>query len=81
MKENEIIGGIGVIENDFHKRADLTPNICDFYVEEAYRNMGMAKELLDFVCKDLSSLVYPDVYLITGHTKFHEKCVDGHFCV
>lgn len=53
LKENEIVGGIGVIENDFHKRKDLTPNICAFYIEEGYRNMGMAKEMLDFVCKDL----------------------------
>ena len=28
-KENDrIIGGLGVIENDFHDRKDLTPNVC-----------------------------------------------------
>lgn len=74
LKENEIVGGIGVIENDFHKRANLTPNICAFYIEEDYRNMGMAKEMLDFVCKDLSSLGYSEIYLITEHTNFYEKC-------
>ena len=25
---NQIIGGMGVIENDFHDRKDLTPNVC-----------------------------------------------------
>ena len=43
----EIIAGLGVIENDFHKRPDLTPNICAVYVEEAYRKQGIARSLLD----------------------------------
>ena len=25
---DRIVGGMGVIENDFHDRKDLTPNIC-----------------------------------------------------
>ncbi len=28
---NRMIGGLGVIENDFHDRKDLTPNICAVY--------------------------------------------------
>ena len=28
-----IIGGAGIIENDFHNRTDLTPNLCALYVE------------------------------------------------
>ena len=28
----KIIGGLGVIENDFHDRKDLTPNVCAVYV-------------------------------------------------
>ena len=26
-----IIGGMGVIENDFHDRKDLAPNVCAVY--------------------------------------------------
>lgn len=26
-----IVGGLGVIENDFHDRKDLTPNVCAVY--------------------------------------------------
>ncbi len=74
LNENEIIAGLGVIENDFHKRTDLTPNICALYVEKSYRNMGIAKKMLDFVCRDLSMMGYLDVYLITEHTDFYEKC-------
>lgn len=72
--EDKIIGGLGVIENDFHKRTDLTPNICALYIEEEYRKLGIAKKLLDFVCKDLSTMGYQDVYLITEHMDFYEKC-------
>ena len=27
MEANQIVGGLGVIENDFHDRKDLTPNV------------------------------------------------------
>ena len=36
---DKVIGGLGVIENDFHDRKDLTPNICAVYTEEEYRNI------------------------------------------
>lgn len=32
----KIVGGLGVIDNDFHDRKDLTPNICAVYTEEEY---------------------------------------------
>ena len=40
----EIIGGLGVIENDFHDRPDLRPNICAVYVEPVHRCKGMSAE-------------------------------------
>ena len=39
----EIAAGIGVIENDFHKRRDLSPNVCAVYVEPAHRGHGIAR--------------------------------------
>ena len=38
----EIVGGMGVIENDFHDRRDLFPNVCAVYTDEAYRGRGVA---------------------------------------
>lgn len=81
LKGNQIVAGVGVIENDFHKRKDLTPNLCALYVEADYRKIGMAKEMLDFVYKDLSDMDYSDVYLITEHTNFYEKCGWAYFCM
>ena len=34
LNGDRIIGGMGVIENDFHDRKDLTPNVCAVYTEE-----------------------------------------------
>ena len=42
LDEGRIIGGLGVIENDFHDRKDLTPNVCAVYTEEEYRCKGIA---------------------------------------
>ena len=41
LENNEMIAGVGVIENDFHERKDLTPNVCALYVEEKYRCRGI----------------------------------------
>ena len=30
---NCIVGGMGVIDNDFHDRKDLSPNVCAVYTE------------------------------------------------
>jgi len=72
--EERIIAGAGIIENDFHKRKDLKPNVCALYVEEDYRNMGIAKALLDCACEDAYKLGYETLYLITEHINFYEKC-------
>ena len=37
MESGGIVGGLGVFENDFHDRKDLTPNVCAVYVEPEHR--------------------------------------------
>lgn len=73
MDEDKIIGGAGVIENDFHNRKDLTPNLCALYTEEEYRRQGVAGNLLNFVCKDMAAKGIDTLYLITDHTNFYER--------
>ena len=72
-RTGKIIGGIGVIENDFHNRKDLTPNVCAVYVEENYRCQGIAGKLLEYVCEDMRSFGLETLYLITDHTGFYER--------
>ncbi|GAA6396513.1 GNAT family N-acetyltransferase [Solibaculum mannosilyticum] len=68
-----IIGGLGVIENDFHDRKDLSPNICALYVEKTYRNQGVAGRLLDYACSDMKKYGIEVLYLMTDHSSFYEK--------
>ena len=70
---NQIIGGMGVIENDFHDRKDLTPNVCAVFTEEGYRGQGIAGNLLNMVVNDMKSKGISPIYLITDHIGFYEK--------
>ena len=52
MDEENVIAGLGVIENDFHDRKDLAPNVRAVYVEPEHRCKGIAGEMLDVVCEE-----------------------------
>ena len=73
LDNNIIIAGMGVIENDFHDRKDLTPNVCAVYTEEKYRCQGIAGKLLNMVVEDCRQKGISPVYLITDHTSFYER--------
>ena len=73
VEGEKILGGLGVIENDFHDRKDLSPNVCAVYVEEEYRRRGIAGKLLHFVCEDMSARGISTLYLVTDHTSFYER--------
>lgn len=69
----KIIAGMGVIENDFHDRKDLTPNVCAVYTEENYRCKGIAGKLLNMVVADMKDKGISPIYLITNHIGFYER--------
>ena len=70
---SEIVGGLGVIENDFHDRPDLTPNVCAVYTEESHRGQGIAGALLNMAVEDLRNKGISPAYLVTDHTGFYER--------
>lgn len=73
MESDRIIGGLGVIENDFHDRKDLAPNVCALFVEEDKRCNGVAGTLLNYVCTDMKEKGFAPLYLVTDHTSFYER--------
>ena len=73
MDGERIVGGMGVIENDFHDRKDLSPNVCAVYTEEEYRCQGIAGELLNMVVSDMKEKGISPIYLVTDHTGFYER--------
>lgn len=73
LEKGRIIGGLGVIENDFHDRKDLAPNVCAVYTEKDKRCLGVAGALLSHVCADMKTEGIGTLYLVTDHTSFYER--------
>lgn len=73
LEGEEIAAGLGVIENDFHNRKDLTPNVCAVYVEASRRRRGIAGRMLDFAARDMARRGISTLYLLTDHTSFYER--------
>ena len=81
LLEGRIVGGLGVIENDFHNRPDLSPNVCAVYTEEQHRRQGIAGYLLNMAVEDLKLAGISPVYLVTDHTGFYERYGWEFFCM
>ena len=73
LDKEKIVGGMGVIENDFHDRKDLAPNVCAVYTEEEYRGRGIAGRLLNMTVDDMRSKGISPLYLVTDHIDFYER--------
>ncbi|MCQ2496222.1 MAG: GNAT family N-acetyltransferase [Lachnospiraceae bacterium] len=73
LDKDKIVAGLGVIDNDFHDRKDLAPNVCAVYTDEDYRGKGIAGRLLDTVVEDMRGKGVSPIYLITDHIGFYEK--------
>ena len=68
-----IAAGLGVIENDFHDRKDLSPNVCAVYTEKDHRGRGIAGRLLNKAVGDCKKKGISPLYLVTDHTGFYER--------
>ena len=73
LDEKKIVSGLGVIENDFHDRKDLKPNVCAVYTDKAYRGRGIAGQLLGLAVEDMRSRGISPLYLVTDHIGFYER--------
>ena len=69
----KIVAGLGVIDNDFHDRKDLAPNVCAVYTEDEYRCKGIAGNLLNLAVEDMKNKGITPIYLVTDHTDFYER--------
>ena len=81
LEGERIAGGMGVIENDFHDRKDLSPNVCAVYTEPDRRGKGIAGALLRFVCDDMAGQGIRTLYLLTDHTGFYERYGWEFYCM
>ena len=81
LDAGRIVGGLGVIENDFHDRKDLSPNICAVYTDEPHRRRGIMGRLLELAVADLRSHGISPVYLVTNHVGLYEKYGWEYLCM
>ena len=81
LQDGQIVGGMGVIENDFHERKDLTPNVCAVYTEPDHRNRGIAGRLLRMVVEDCRVKGISPLYLVTDHDSFYERYGWEFYCM
>ena len=68
-----IVGGLGVIENDFHDRKDLAPNVCAVYTEEACRGRGIAGQLLRLAVEDMRKAGVSPLFFFFFFVGFYER--------
>ena len=73
MEQEEIIGGFGLITNDFISRQDLFPWLCALYVEEHYRGRKLGSKLLEHGQTEAGRLGFGTIYLCTDHVGYYEK--------
>jgi N-acetylglutamate synthase-like GNAT family acetyltransferase len=73
VKDGKIIGGCGLITNDFISRMDLWPWLAALYVNEEERGQALGSKLLSYAVKEAGELGFSKVYLCTGHDGYYEK--------
>lgn len=81
LADDRIVGGLGVIENDFHDRKDLSPNVCAVYTDTEHRCKGIAGRLLDMAVEDMRSKGISPLYLLTDHVGFYERYGWEFYCM
>jgi GNAT superfamily N-acetyltransferase len=73
LRGEEILGGYGLIENDFMKGTDLCPWLCALYIEPSERGYGFGGTLLEHGRIEATKLGYGKLFLNTDHVDYYEK--------
>lgn len=71
--EDNIIGGCGLIQNDFVDRTDLYPYLCALFVEKQARGHSLGGKLLNYARTEAAKMGFDMVYLCTDHTSYYER--------
>lgn len=73
LDNDEIIGSYALITNDIISRQDLMPWFACLFVDENYRNQGLAEELINHGLNESRKKRFNTLYLSTDLNDFYEK--------
>lgn len=73
MKDEEIVGSFGLVQNDFVERTDLFPYLCALYVEPTERGQALGARMLMYGQSEAKRLGFKNLYLVTEHVGYYEK--------
>ena len=79
LEDNAIIGSYALLTNDIISRQDLMPWFACLFVNEAYRNQGLAEKLLQHGLKEAKKMRFHTVYLSTDLDNFYERKAWGFY--
>ncbi|MDY5949603.1 MAG: GNAT family N-acetyltransferase [Helicobacter sp.] len=72
-KDRKIIGCVGIALQDFVSCVNLYPFLVALYVEETYRNNGIASMLIGKAKRDCKNVGFSNLYLCSDLCGFYEK--------
>jgi GNAT superfamily N-acetyltransferase len=73
LDNDEIIGSYALLTNDIISRQDLMPWFACLFVDENYRNQGLAEELINHGLNESQKKRFSTLYLSTDLNDFYEK--------
>ena len=77
LREEDIIGCFGLIENDFMVDTELCPWLCGLYVEPQERGRQLGSRLLGRGLLEAAALGFDKVYLNTDHVGYYKNMAGG----
>lgn len=76
----DIIGGAGLIQNDFVDRVDLFPYLCTLHIKKQWRGIGLGSLLINRCRQEAKSLGFQHIYLCTDHVGYYERYGFEYLC-
>lgn len=73
LDKDKIIGSYALLINDLISRQDLFPWFACLFVDESYRNQGLANDLINHGISESKKRGFNNLYLSTELNEFYEK--------
>jgi len=78
---HNIVGGAGLVTNDFVSRMDVWPYVVALIIEEEYRGKHLSKILIEYIKEDAKNLGFDKLYLCSDLVGFYEKMGFKYFAI